>query len=60
LTVVTVGSKVSVTGKGSAFMVVTFRVEVFFDVDQFRFGHFLVIVSTLVLLTLFLRVGGDS
>jgi len=41
-------------------MVVTFRVEVFFDVEKIGFGHFLVIVSTLVFLTLFLGVGSDS
>jgi hypothetical protein len=48
-TSVEIGSEVGVTGEGSAVMfVITIRVEVFFNVDDFGFLMIMVIVSTLV------------
>jgi hypothetical protein len=48
-TIVSISSEVRVTGKGSAAMVITFRVEVFFDINEIGFLVVLFIVSTLVL-----------
>jgi hypothetical protein len=48
-TVVTVGSELGITSKGSSCMVITIRVEVFFNIDEFRLLMVLVIVGTLVL-----------
>jgi len=47
-TIVAISSEVAVTGEGSAFMVITFRVEVFFDIFDSGFLMILFIVSTLV------------
>jgi len=47
-TVVSVGFEVRVTGEGSSSVVVTIRVEVFFNVNDFRFLMILFIVGTLV------------
>jgi len=47
-TVVPISSEVAVTGKSSAFMIITFRVEVFFDIFDGRFLMILIIVSALV------------
>jgi len=48
-TSVEIGSEVGITGEGSAVMfVITIRVEVFFNVDDFGFLMIMVIVSTLV------------
>lgn len=46
-TVVTVESSIGVTGEGSAGVVVTFGVEVFFNVHGFRFRVFLFIMGAL-------------
>jgi len=48
-TVVTVGSEVGVTGKGSSSVVISFNVEIFFDGFNCGFRMILGIVSTLVL-----------
>jgi len=52
-TVVGIGSKVGVTGEGSAVtvvvIVITIRVKVFFNIDNFRFLVVMKIMSTLVL-----------
>jgi len=48
-TVVTVGSEVRITGKGSSGMVVSFKVEIFFNRFICGFGMILRIMSTLVL-----------
>jgi len=47
-TIVTISSEVTVTGEGSAFMIITFRVEVFFDIFDSGFLMILIIVSALV------------
>jgi hypothetical protein len=46
LSIVAVSSKVRVTGEGSSRMVITFRVEVFFDIFDGSFLMFLFIMST--------------
>jgi len=48
-TIVSISSEVRVTGEGSATVVIAFRVEVFFDVNDIRFLMVVIIVSTLVL-----------
>jgi len=47
LTKVTISSKTAVTSKGSSFVIITIRVEIFFDILNFSFGLFFVIVGTL-------------
>jgi len=55
--VVAISSEVAVAGEGSAGVVVTLRVEVFFNVDELRFFELLVIVSALVGLHLLFVLG---
>jgi len=48
-TIVSISSEVRVTSEGSAVMVIAFRIEVFFDVNDIGFLVVVIIVSTLVL-----------
>jgi hypothetical protein len=48
-TIVSISSEVGITSESSAAMVIAFRVEVFFDVNDIRFLVVVVIVSTLML-----------